>query len=94
MFEFQLEIGKCWQRKFRNLWMRSGDLGKFKAWEVQVYRSWGIFNIELDLNISGRDHAGPRFGIGILGYCFTVSIYDVRHWDRENNQFINDYRNT
>ena len=94
MLRFTLEVGKDWHRAFKNLWMRAGTLGKWKAWEVQAYKSGGLFSVELNIAGWGRGQAGPGLTLGVLGYYFTASIYDVRQWDYECNKFIDDYRNT
>ena len=87
MFEFQLEIGKSWQRKFKSLWLRAGALSKWKAWEVQAYRHSGLLFIELNIGGWGW-RPGPSLTLGILGYHVTACIHDIRHWDYSLNKFI------
>lgn len=32
-----------------------------------------------------RDHAGLNFDVTLFGVSFAASLYDVRHWDYEND---------
>jgi hypothetical protein len=34
------------------------------------------------------DHAGLRVEIGLLGYDVEFQIYDVRHWDYEQKEYV------
>ena len=43
------------------------------------------FHIELNIQFSGSDHAGPSFEISFFGYIINLHIYDNRHWDQEKN---------
>jgi hypothetical protein len=67
----------------------SGRLGKHKAWEVQTdYWGWGrLFELEIDVDWAGSDHAGPRFSLTLLGFMVAAQMYDTRHWDEDNNRW-------
>lgn len=44
--------------------------------------------IELDLKINRRvDHAGLYFNLTLFGFCIDYSLYDMRHWDVDNNKW-------
>jgi len=58
-----------------------------KAVEVQFSR-WEAYNIlefSFDTIWFGQDHGGIGFDFEVLGYFFSAKIYDIRHWDYENN---------
>lgn len=59
-----------------------------KALELQLSHfqgsSWFHFSVEYT---SGRDHAGFYCRCEILGYCFSMSFHDTRHWDYKNKQW-------
>ena len=58
-----------------------------KAWEFNGYRTNQLIDAELHLTFKG-DHAGLHTMFGLFGYSVEISIYDTRHWDRENNTWI------
>ena len=70
---------------FRNLGCISGNLTRFKAWELEhTYYSPLLFDSELRWTRK-IDHAGLEFGIGLLGYGINFRIYDTRHWNDFDN---------
>lgn len=56
---------------------------RHKFWEFQIaHVGWPILlSFELDLRLTGCDHAGPALEIVILGFMVRTNIYDSRHWD-------------
>lgn len=64
-------------------------LSKNKNLEIQLlYTKWTrIFSMELALDFTGRDHAGPSFTIELFGLMFIINVYDSRHWDYETNDW-------
>lgn len=59
-----------------------------KRWEVQVYRyAPDILGFRLDLEFRGVDHAGPSLHLICWGYTVALSIYDIRHWNDETNDW-------
>lgn len=78
-------------------WFKSGSFLKIpnKFWEVQLANfpdSDNIFNFQFRLN-RNCDHAGLNFTIEIWTLYFCVQVYDNRHWDYENNCYINPTKN-
>lgn len=41
----------------------------------------------LDLNWKYSDHAGPRIEIEILGLFFNIELYNIHHWNYEENRW-------
>jgi hypothetical protein len=39
--------------------------------------------------LSRIDHAGPKFGLAILGFEFNIALFDMRHWDSFDNCWEN-----
>ncbi len=37
---------------------------------------------------SRQDHAGPEIELGLLGLNFHAMVYDKRHWDHDNNCWV------
>lgn len=71
------------------LFGRHGILFKNKAWEIEII-GWypnPIFEFFLDLRWRGRDHAGPRFEIGMLGFSINLMFSDRRHWNYDENRW-------
>lgn len=80
----------------RNPWStRCGSLGEWsgllpipnKAWEVETCKSSDIVNFSLYIT-HRQDHAGVRFELGLFGWNVLVNVYDVRHWDIDNNCWV------
>jgi len=67
----------------------SKNITAHKTFELQISRFDldRIIDIDLDLNWRGRDHAGPKLELSVLGYYFAVLVYDNRHWDYDLNQW-------
>jgi len=71
---------KC--ANFKMFWVRSGPVTQNKVWELQLsHYAYNCFEIKLDLNWQGQDHAGPWLTVNLLGYTIDARIHDVRHWD-------------
>lgn len=63
---------------------------KNKFWEIQAYREehWTeYFNLHFSLTRK-CDHAGLRFELNILSFGFEFMVYDKRHWDYDNDRWI------
>ena len=70
----------------KNVINRHGMVTKNKAWEIE-YCKYSLYWLEFDflLSFRGSDHAGPSLLIELFGHSFSFRIYDIRHWDYENN---------
>ena len=91
MIGFHLRISN----PFNKNWVTTHDIlyshlpiSKHKNFELQIAVWSGVdefFSINLDIHLTGRDHAGPSFDLTILWFYVSVKLYDDRHWDDENN---------
>lgn len=53
-----------------------------KHWELEISKTTDIVSVEFSVSLlSQTDHAGVRFGVGLLGYNLGFSFYDSRHRD-------------
>ena len=87
MIYINLSISNPFSDRFDHVLLKNGIVTQNKAWECNIYRSTTI--IAFKFNLTGRrDHAGCQFEIGLLGYEIEFHIYDVRHWDEENNTWM------
>jgi hypothetical protein len=87
MINFNFSIDNPWSDRWNTIWYASGLLFGHKAWEFNGYRTNQIVDAELRLTFK-CDHAGLHTMFGLFGYSVEFSIYDTRHWDRENNKWI------
>jgi hypothetical protein len=63
-------------------------ISKNKTFEFQVFYSMmNLLEINFDIIITGRDHAGIELEVGLFGLNFVISTKDNRHWDYENNKW-------
>ena len=87
MIDFVFSLSNpWWNRKFRNLWNSAKQISENKFVEAEVYQRNVI--VEFGVFVQLRcDHAGAALTIGVCGYTLALSLYDNRHWDRENNRW-------
>ena len=79
---------------FKSYWCKTWNVSKNKAFEMQLSKyAYNFFELGVDINFSGEDHAGPRFELGVFGYNITIKLYDKRHWIYETNTW-ETYDNT
>ena len=84
---FQLSLPIKWEY-FRNLGSVSGQITKYKAWELEhTFYSDSLIDIDISYSVN-QDHAGLNFVVGVLGYAVHFCIYDTRHWDYDRNEWI------
>ena len=73
---------------FENFGVSTGPICENKSWEIQFMRyAYNIFEINVDLNWYGEDHAGPSININLFGYQVTAKIYDHRHWNYDTQDW-------
>jgi hypothetical protein len=89
MINFRLEIRNPWSKdRFKNLGSISGRISKNKAWELEHTFYDGML-LDFDFNFTTRkDHAGLDIVLGLLTYGIHFQIYDTRHWDYENQKWV------
>jgi len=80
---------KSFAKKFwKYTWYWDKKLTTNKWFEVQTFvDSDHLFGLELDLRLTGRDHAGPSFEFVVLCLGLNLKVYDQRHWDYETNDW-------
>jgi len=90
MISFRLHVDTPWKREFfRNLGSLHGKLSKNLAWEIEhTYYSDALVDAEFEL-CRQQDHAGLEIVIGVLGYGIGVRLYDIRHWNEQEQTWGN-----
>lgn len=79
-----------WWERYRSLWFKSGQTWfRHKLWEIHAIEHWNLFRFEFQIT-SEQDHAGVNLELGLLGYEIHFTVYDDRHWDYEEDTWIND----
>jgi hypothetical protein len=74
--------------EFKNIYNRAWAVSQNRTLEIQFDRyDYELLGIDCDLRWRGGDHAGPKFEINILGWCFRISLPDNRHWDCETDDW-------
>ena len=90
MINFSFHIGNPWAKSnFKNLWNKSVMLTKHKAAELEFVRhNYALF--DFGVQVTGKqDHSGLTLEFALLGFCVHFNVYDVRHWDDENDDWHN-----
>ena len=91
MIYLNFNITNPWSDTWTILWNKSRLIGKYKACEFNGYRTNHLIEVDFNLKIRS-DHAGARALIGLFGFGIELHFYDTRHWDYDNNKWV-DYDN-
>jgi hypothetical protein len=65
-------------------------LGKHKSLEMQLCSDSlrCLFGMALDTRWTGHDHGGLMLELELLGYGYSMQLYDNRHWDHKNHCWV------
>lgn len=87
MISLHINIRNPWSNRFSNIKSWNGStIMKNKFWEIQIYKSSDIVDFCVQLT-HRQSHAGVFLGLGIFGYNLELQIYDIRHWNQNNQQW-------
>ena len=82
-----------WWDRFESIRTWTGNTPiKNKFWEVQVMKSPELLRFEFEFTTQ-QDHAGINLELALLGYHIGFTFYDNRHWDYENNCWMEEHTN-
>ena len=82
MIYLNFSLMNPWSDCFEPVWSWGKAVSKYKAVEVEVYRSNTVAEFEARLRFR-EDHAGLAVGLGFLSYTLRAQFYDTRHWNYE-----------
>ena len=86
-FTIQTNFPPLYKFFWKNLFCNCIQLTKNKSFEIQLtFENTLITGLEIRKSIH-CDHASFNLNIKLLGFTFSMRIYDHRHWDHENNKF-------
>jgi hypothetical protein len=84
-FEFSLP-----NRKWKTLFEKSGKTPfPHKFWELNVYRDNVILGFRFQFSTQ-TDHAGLFTSITLFRFTIDFEFYDCRHWDDEENCWVDE----
>ena len=63
-------------------------LTKHKALEIEFTNAGNVLTLEIMITTE-CDHCGLRIVISLFGYDMSIHLYDIRHWDYENDCYVN-----
>jgi hypothetical protein len=90
MIRLNLSINNSYNHIFKPIFCKEFLITKNKVFCVEFYKNGNyFFELVISTQYKGHDHAGPEFEIVLLGWTLDFKIYDIRHWDIENNTWIN-----
>lgn len=89
MFRFELTIrNPLYIGEFKNFYCKEEEItstdNKCYSFEL-LYFPEVLFQVEVDINWRGMDHAGPSMMVVFCGFAVSAKLYDRRHWDNEND---------
>lgn len=82
MITINLSLTNPWSDRFEPTWSWGKKITKYKAVEVETYRSDTVVEFEARFKVR-EDHAGLTLGLGLFSYTLRAQIYDTRHWNYE-----------
>ena len=63
---------------------------KNKYWELEISTDYKVdIKFLIEYTTKG-DHNGFTFLVEVYRFSFSFKIYDIRHWDWENNKYVED----
>ena len=89
MIYFNINIrNPRWWNRWNNIksWAGATPIPN-KFWEVQITRGPELLRVEFEFTVQ-QDHAGVNLELGLAGYCLHFTVYDNRHWDIDNNRWV------
>ena len=87
MFHFSFYIGSIFNNYFKRYFCKNYEISKNKSLEIELVRGNSLFGLNLMWTLRGH-HAGVHFNLSLLTYNFSISFYDVRHWNYEKNIWL------
>lgn len=87
MIHYSFRIKNPYSDRFQHAVTKHGIVTENKAWEFNVYRTATVLALSLEFTMR-RDHAGLRLEVGFLGYDVEFQIYDVRHWNYAQKEYV------
>jgi hypothetical protein len=84
MIDFGFTIKNPWSQRWKITSVKSGLVGKHKAWEFNTYKTAHIITFTFCWQFK-TDHAGLQIVLGALGRDVEFTFYDRRHWDSEKD---------
>lgn len=89
MIYLSFALSNPWSKQeFDHLWLKNVVVTENKTIELELYKTKTIIGGSFGLTFR-QDHAGLDFSIDLVGYTFSFSLIDNRHW----NSKINDWEN-
>jgi hypothetical protein len=89
---FLFSIKKWFKTTYDLLYFKDYIVFNFKSLEIEIFKgSDYLLRFELDFSLKGKDHAGIKFSIDLIGFGININFYDHRHWDYKNNTWIYEY---
>lgn len=91
MINLYLKLDNPWGKEdFNTICSTSGVISKNKAWEFETYRCPNtLAEFVFTFSFRGRDHAGLKLEIGLLGFNANLTVYDTRHWNYKKDCWEN-----
>ena len=96
MFKISFSIFNPYSKDFfDHIYHKTWTITKNKSFEIEIYKQDQTFlDIDIDACFIGKDHAGIGIVLGLFSYVFCAKIYDNRHWDYDNNKWMEYDKNT
>jgi hypothetical protein len=86
MIYLNLTLENPWSDRFEHLYVWARTLPFHKAWELEIYRSNTIAEVELKFRMR-ENHAGLTLGLGLFTWTMRFQIHDTRHWNYEKGSW-------
>jgi hypothetical protein len=86
-----LSFRNFWNKKnkFKSYFLFHRQLTRLKHFEMELITdNYHLFSFEFKIGFK-EDHSGVRTSLSLFGVECYLHIYDIRHWDYQNNCWHN-----
>ena len=88
LFNISNPFKKLVSRFYKHHWCWDKKLATHKFFEIETFiDSDYLLELQVDLRLTGRDHAGSSITLSVFCLAISARIYDHRHWDYKNNRW-------
>lgn len=68
-------------------WENKITTNKAIDFQISKFQAYHLFEFDLSIRFDGEDHAGPYLMMSFMGFFFNLKLYDIRHWDYDNDRW-------
>lgn len=87
MIYITFKLANPWSKRWDSMFGHGASISEHKAIEIQLMKTADIVFFQVEFKTK-TDHAGLYLEVGFLGFNAAFQVYDTRHWDYENDNWM------